>query len=259
MSSPIDQRIDPPTDQRIDPPSPDRGGRIIGPPSSATVAEVHVSRLVINADQVETKTVPRPAADESSKPHWRSNHQRRHSASELAAIAVIPVAEIPSRPPGHMSRPQDHMSRPHDHMSRPHDHMSRPHDHMSRPHDHMSRPHDHDRRQPCSDQQVRKSQRDCPRTSRDRLQSRCCWMCLIIPILTAIAFMCAGLLTFVVMDYKVKKSCKSSIICSISCYNNSYSSFMDCGVVYAGGGLSLLISAMFVLSLTIRICCGVKV
>ena len=259
MSSPTDQRIDYAT-------AGSSTGRIDRTPGGGAVAEIHVTRLVINAEHVETSVPPatkqkREAAEGQTQTH---THHRRHSESELFTVAaVVPVAAPPS--PVHSratARPQygalrvppgpvlfvtggDETAGP---VPRGRDGAGP----VPRGIDGAAR---NRGRQPAPAQPP--AQGRPPRSKCDELMSRCCLFCVVIPFVLAVSLMGLSLSTFAVMDYRVRKSC-SSLTCSLSCYNQTESTFRDCGVIYAGGGLVCLMSFLSIFSIAIRICCGVS-
>jgi len=94
-------------------------------------------------------------------------------------------------------------------------------------------------------------------TACDKLMSRCCLFCLVIPFLLAAALMGLSVSTFAVMDHRVRENCLS-VSCSLGCNNDSSSFFLDCGMVYTGGGLACLLGIFTIFTISLRICWGTK-
>ena len=90
-----------------------------------------------------------------------------------------------------------------------------------------------------------------------KLMYRCCWFGLLIPFLFATGLMVFSVSTFAVMDDRVRENC-ISISCSLSCNNDSTSSIVDCGVVYAGGGLASFLGFITLFTIAVRICFGAR-
>lgn len=97
-----------------------------------------------------------------------------------------------------------------------------------------------------------------PRSKHDIVRSRCCFCCLVVPFLLALALIAVFIGTFTVKDLNVTEYC-SNISCSLNCDNQLKSTYGACVIIYSGGGVVGMMCILFVLTLTVRTCYGVKV